>query len=250
MIMSTLARGWRDGAECIEGDPPDDDNPFAIYGQVWGAEHLLPPAIQSHRPFWYIDNGFWRPGRGTRSGYYRICYRSMMPIYMPDVGDMRARQTHVVMKPWRRTGKHVLFAVPGIEYGRALGLRMDQWIRATRIAMRCRTRRPIIKRDRSCVVPLAAHLENCWAVVTHSSNVAVEAAIAGIPVFVADGAAAAPVGNLNLDDLERPAMPDNREQWWNSLTCQQFMPREMANGTAFKYLSRVRDAVDGTKMAA
>lgn len=243
MIMEALAKGWPD-ARCCNGDPPDDGNPFAVYGQTWGAERLLPKAIQTQRPFWTIDNGYWRPGRGSRAGYYRICYRSMTPVYLRDVTDLRGRRSGVAMKPWRSNGNHILFALPGIEYGRAMGLRMDEWIWKTSHAMRTRTHRPIVRRDRSCQVPLSVHFQNCWAVVTHSSNVSVEAAIAGIPVFVAPDSSAAPVGNVDLNDLENPMMPGNRDAWWNSLMSQQFTPREMASGVAFDYLTRVRDQVD------
>jgi hypothetical protein len=81
--------------------------------------------------------------------------------------------------------------------------------------------------------------------VTHSSNTAVEAARLGIPVFVEPTSAAAPVGNLRLDNLESPAMPDNRRQWFSSLLMQQFSLAEMQAGVAFKYLCLVREMMDG-----
>lgn len=248
MVMEALCAGWKEPAQCIEGDPPDDGNPFAIYGQIWGAERLLPNAIKQGRPFWYIDNGFWKPGRGSPDGYYRICYRSMMPIHLGNVSDERVMASGIRMRPWRSKGKHILFALPGLDYGMALGLDMAAWIDATGRKLRKRTERPIVVRERDCKVPLALHMENCWAVVTHSSNVAVDAVIAGVPVFVAEGAAAAPVGNTDLDKLENPRMPD-RDVWWASLMCQQFTPAEMVNGTAFRHLVRVRDQVDGVLAA-
>lgn len=248
MVMEALCAGWKEPAQCVVGDPPDDGNPFAIYGQVWGAERLLPKAIKDARAFWYIDNGFWKPGRGSHDGYYRICYRSMQPVLLGNVSAARARASGIRMAPWRKDGRHILFALPGLDYGEAMGLRMAEWIAVTHSMLRKRTSRPIYVRERGCKVSLASHLRDCWAMVTHSSNVAVEAALAGIPVFVDAGAAAAPVGNTDLDRLEEPQMPD-REHWLASLACQQFTPAEMANGTAYSLLARVRDVVD-EKVAA
>lgn len=248
MVMESLAQGWIEGARICQGDPPEDGNPFAIYGQVWGAERLIPKAIQTGRPYWYIDNGFWKPGRGSSEGYYRICYRGMMPVYLDGADPARGKATGVRFAPWRKSGRHILFALPGPDYGQALGLSMDVWVRDTIAALKQRTDRPIIVRDKGSSLSLSEHLRDCWALVTHSSNVAVEAVCFGIPVFVDKDAAAAPVGNTDLADLESPRMP-SRQEWWNSLMCQQFLPAEMADGTAYHWLSKVRMAVDG-KMAA
>lgn len=248
MVMEALAEGWP-GGKLIKGDPPNDAEPFAVYGQTWGAERLLPPAIKDHRPFWHIDNGFWHPGRGSDRGYYRMSYRSMMPVFLPDVSDERARATKVQMKPWRKTGSHILFATPGREYGRALGLRMDLWTSRTHTKLRRSTDRRIVMRDKGCKIPLDVQLRDCWALVTHSSNVAVEAVLAGVPVIVAEGAAAAPVGLTSVQDVDNPVTPD-RDAWWASLLCQQFTPAEMASGLAYEHLSAVRDMVDQHPMAA
>jgi hypothetical protein len=88
--------------------------------------------------------------------------------------------------------------------------------------------------------PLADDLRNCWALVTHSSNVAVDAVLMGIPVFVAPTCPAAPVGNLDLAKLETPDMPD-RARWFDSLMAQQFTVDEMRSGLAKEYLQMVID---------
>lgn len=249
MIMEALAKGWRDGARLVEGDPPHDGNPFAIYGQCWGAERLIPQALRRSRPFYQIDNGYWRPGRGSPSGYYRICYRSLTPVYLQDGDSSRAASTGVTMAPWRRVGRHILLAIPGGTFGVSIGLDMEAWVQTIRTQIRKHSQRPIVVRERGSAVALAAQLSDCWALVTHSSAVAVEAVIAGVPVFVAPTSAAAPVGNLDLSRLENPAMPGHREVWWASLMDQQFTPAEMASGLAFDRMIRVREQVDAMKTA-
>lgn len=235
MIMRPLASGWRSGARVCFGAPPNDDNPIVAYGQAWGSEKLLRDCTERDRVYWHIDNGFCRPGRGRPHGYYRFAYRSMSPKFLPNADSSRARALGIELKPWRKDGAHILLALPGADFGRGIGMNMPEWIVDTRSELPRATSRPIVIRDRQSPVPVEQHFRNCWALVTHSSNIAVDAVIAGIPVFVAPTSAAAPVGNLNWDALERPAMPD-RQAWLNSLAVQQFTPAEMGNGTAYDHL--------------
>ena len=57
-------------------------------------------------------------------------------------------------------------------------------------------------------------LEKAHCVVTFNSNVAVEALLAGTPVFVGPHSAALPMGRsvTDLGDIENPAYPDGREE--------------------------------------
>lgn len=234
MIMQSLAKGWP-GAKVCYGAPPNDMNPVVIYGQAWGSDVLLKQAIATGRGYWHVDNGFWHAGRGKPEGYYRFCMRSMTPRSLFGVDSSRWNKLGIEMKPWRESGAHVLLALPGNDYGQGMGMNMVDWIVYAKNELPRRTERPIIARPRQTDVPLEHHLKNCWAVVTHSSNFAVDAVTAGIPVFVAPTSAAAPVGNLNWDRLDDPVRPE-RGWWANSLACQQFTPAEMANGTAYNTL--------------
>jgi hypothetical protein len=66
----------------------------------------------------------------------------------------------------------------------------------------------------------------------------VEAAIDGIPVFVADaGSMARPIANESLESIERPRMPERR-QWLYDLAYSQWTAREMARGLAWEHLVR------------
>jgi len=244
MIMRNLARGWH-GARCVYGMPPEDENPVACYGQIWGTENVLKRACDLRRPYWHIDNGFWRPGRGLPYGYYRFTYQGMSARFLPDCPPDRFERLEIRLRPWRRHGNHILLALPGLEYGCGIGLDMPYWIEETERALRKATDRTIIVRPRNSKVPLARDLNNCWAVVTHSSNVAVDAVIAGIPVFVSPLSMAAPVGNLDFRDLEYAKRPE-RMEWCRSLAYQQFTVTEMRNGTAYRLLKRVEDAAHAT----
>lgn len=242
-VIENLVKGWADGGRLIVGPPADDGNPFVVYGQRWLAEEIIPPALKTGRPFWHIDNGFWLPGRGTAIGYYRISYRGLAPVLLKDAPH-REIERSPTFRPWRQDGSHILFAHPGLGFGRCVGLNMPEWIEVTRRRLHARTRRKIIEREKYCSRPLVDDLRGCWAVVTHSSNVAIDAVIAGIPVFVYPNSPAAPVGNPYLENIESPRMPD-REAWFRSLMCQQFTIHEMRDGLACELLNRVKQQVDG-----
>lgn len=247
MIMSALAAGIGRDAQVVLDGPPDDGNSFVVWGQEWTTMRTVPEAVRRGRPFWTLDNGYWQPAKGTDRGYYRFCYRGMSPVYLEKTPFLR-RPT-VALKPWRQDGGHVLLAMPGVHFGMALGIDVKGWCativgevyaitqklgRELRVRMRDETRRP-----------LSADLRNCWAVVTHSSNVAVDAVLAGIPVFVQPTSAAAPVGRLDLD-LANPVTP-GRDRWLYSLASQQFSVAEMRSGEAWKWMQRIAACVDGNR---
>src|SRR5678816_2858423 len=170
-IMRAMAAGWRDGAKVVYGLPPDDNNPVAIYGQSW-SEVLLRQAVSTGRPYWHIDNGYWRPGRGTPDGFYRVCYRGMSPRFIADASSERARALGIEMKPWRKTGGHVLLALPGLDYGRGIGLNMGDWIAHAKNELPKHTERRIVVRPRlgGDGTTLEQELKGAWCLVTHSSN--------------------------------------------------------------------------------
>lgn len=241
MMMSALAAGIGHEAKVVLGEPPADEHPFVVWGQDWLTMRIVPDAVRRGRPFWHIDNGFWQPGRGTSRGYYRFAYRSMTPVRLPPSDDLRLAV--VPLKPWRRDGAHVLLAMPGPHFGMALGIDVPGWSATIEPELRRRTDRPIKVRPRDSRVPLGQDFMNAWCCVTHSSNVGVDAAIAGIPVFVATTSPAAPVGRTDLE-IEQPIMP-GRKKWLRSLSSQHFTVGEMRDGTAWKWMRRVEEFVDG-----
>ena len=77
-----------------------------------------------------------------------------------------------------------------------------------------------MKQDKTA--PLAVDLKDCHAVVVHSSNVAVDALLAGVPVFCTVPCAAYRMGYADLSKIESPLYPDDREQWAWNLADQQW----------------------------
>lgn len=252
MIMEQIQAGWP-GASMIVGWPPRSTDPFITWGQVWLAEELIRRALKNGTPFWQIDNAFFKPARGGPVGYYRFMYCRPDPVFVKSRELRRARMQSTELwtefAPWRRSGKHVLIAMPGLDFGRAFGIDVPSWTLEIADRVRQNTDRPIVVRDRFSKTSLEQDLKDAWAVVTHSSNVGVDAVRAGIPVFVEPTSMCAPLGNLDLKFLETPATAD-RGDWWASLMCQQFTLGEMRSGLGHYFLSEVaaqhaRDAARG-----
>jgi hypothetical protein len=255
-VMKAVAAGWP-GARVIVGAPPDDGNLFFCFGQIWLAEELIVKAIPQGRQFFQIDNGFWHPSRGQPHGYYRFMYSRPDPVLVTEASLLAQRASKPAdlrpeFKPLRKDGEHILIGMPGEEFGRAHGLKMRPWMDSIVDRIKAITDRPIRVRDRMATNALSQDLRHCWAVVTHSSNIAVDAIIAGIPVFCEPTCMALPVGKwlssgktvlraLDKEAIEKPHFPTDefREKWWWSLMCQQFTFKEMSNGSAHFYLSAI-----------
>ena len=84
-------------------------------------------------------------------------------------------------------------------------------------------------------MPLDVALQSAHALVTHSSNVAIEAACLGTPIFVDPASAAAPIGLTDLSMIETPVYPD-RQAWLSHLAYSQFSMDEIRDGSAWRLL--------------
>jgi hypothetical protein len=246
-VAGALAEGMDGRATVHVGTLPNDYDPFIAIGQLWEVEQYVPDAVARKRPFWMIDNGYYLQSgsRGIgREGYYEFTYRGLTPVLMkePDFTRFPAAD---VLAPWNyNPDGYVLLAYPGQGFGKTLGLDIPKWSREIKDRVRRFTRKPIRERDKYCTRPLRKDLQGASVVVTHSSHVAIDAIMMGIPAIVASTSPAAPVCSTNLMDIDNPYMPD-RTHWWASLMCQQYNLVEMANGYAWKMMQRIMKQVDG-----
>jgi hypothetical protein len=220
----------------------------ALFGSpaLWD---LLLQARDDGRTWYYGDHAYF--GRGQ---FYRVTRNALQagPELAPPADQQaRARAEAVLrhqgvqVRPWRRGGGPVLVCPPGPVYAslmrragypigtpedwlRQVGAELAQW---TDRAMRVRS-----KADFRGGRPLAADLADAWAVVTFTSNVAVEAALEGVPVFVLGPAAGRAFGRGRLDHIEDPFYPENRHELALSLAAQQWTLGEIAAGCAWRAL--------------
>lgn len=207
----------------------------------------------------YVDLGYWGRREGGRfAGYHKIAINSRHPLPFlmrhPLPHDRFARFGLKLEEP-RPPGRHILLAGMGDKGAMAEGYRPEQWERSAIAKLRAFTDLPIVYRPKPSwktarpiegttfsprSVDVADELENCYAVVTHHSNVAVEAVLAGIPVYCEAGVARCfSVGKLEeLVDPWRFAGFNRtaREQWAANLAYWQWSVAEMYRGDPWRFL--------------
>lgn len=207
----------------------------------------------------YVDLGYWGRREGGRwSGYHKVCVNGRHPnAYFRAVqhGFERVKRFHVEPRPWR-TGKplqHILLAGMGDKGAIAEGFRPEEWERWAISEIRKHSQRQIIYRPKPSwktakpiegalySAPHAREIEQdlaeCWAVVTHHSNVAVDAILQGIPAFCWGGVAL----EMSLQDLSRiesPHYPEGRLHWAADIAYTQWSVAEMRNGLPWRHLKQ------------
>ena len=159
----------------------------------------------------------------------------------------------MILHNWHHSGEHILIACQRPESQQWAGqLPQDQWLAQTvntirkyssrSIHIRAHPRHSLRNLPAGCVVDrpkqipdtyddfdFACAIENAWCVVNHNSNPAVSAVMYGVPVFVDSTSMAAPVGNLDLAQVENPLRPD-RLQWAWDLAHTEWCVEEIAQG--------------------
>jgi hypothetical protein len=233
-----VVRAFSDAVGCRLAYAEDEPEILSEIPIVWGvlrdSDRILAQAKAQSLYYYYIDHAYFNRGHGknyriTRNGY--------------DAGAVRAcpidrfQALNVAVSPWRKSGRDIIVCPP-TDYFMAAHNCAD-WLETTLATLRKCSDRPITVRVKpqpgEQSVPLQEALETAHALVTHSSNVAIEAACLGTPVFVAPGSAAAPIGSTDLTTIETPLYPE-RMPWLAHLAHNQYSFEECANGTAWEML--------------
>lgn len=208
----------------------------------------------------YIDLGYWGRREGGRwSGYHKVVVNSRHPesYFQSTVHSAdRFNRFGLRVEDWKWSGKHILIAGMGDKGARAEGYAPQEWETWAINELRKYTKRALLYRPKPSwreAKPLAyagysketpaqdkekglkKALVDCYAVVTHHSNVAVDALVQGIPTFCWKGVAAC-MSSQDLSTIESPHYPEGRQQWCNDIAHTQWSIREMSQGHAWKYL--------------
>ena len=205
-----------------------------VWGVLRGSHEVIQDARRTGRSFFYIDHAYF--GRGHYLNY-RISRDSYEAGRVRRCPDDRRKLLGVELQPWRSGGLSIIVCPPTRFFMEAHDC--PNWLEDTVATLLRASDRPIEIRGKPEAGEPSEPLENVFrrahAVVTHSSNVAVEAAVAGVPVFVAPTSAAAHVGETDLSRIEIPRRPD-RSEWLSHLTYSQFSFQEIRDGTAWRIL--------------
>jgi hypothetical protein len=218
------------------------------------------------RDFFDLDHGyFWRghdvKGQTGLLGsprhkqvWYRISLNGHMQTTLKDVTGERWDK---IFKPSfgskiknrkPRNGKHVLVCPAGGIICNIYGHDHEKWLDNTLKILKNNSDREVRVRHKPKIVgnrmkekvKLEDDLKDCYAVVTHSSTVAIHAQLLGIPTFCDPVCVAAPVSHTDFSKIESPLWdPDMRQKWLHTLAWSQFTLPEFQNGLAYKHMKRM-----------
>ncbi len=212
--------------------------PVAMFGSppVWP---LLRKAQAEGRDFYFADHAYFGRGR-----FYRITKNAYQHdgIGTSSTPERFERSACRIVQPWRKAGAHVLVCPQSPVYFSLHGLDHDEWLREVVSTLRQHTDREIRVRWKASRTPIGPDLEAAWAVVVFSSAAALDALIAGVPVFtLASFAASRRMGLSDLSQIESPIYPDGRREFLHVLADNQWTLPEIMRGSAWRHLRSSRE---------
>jgi len=259
VICSSMAAGIRAcGDEAQEIREEFYNGPTAhvavFYGLRGNCRQAFNDYRNSGRRAVYIDLGYWgRTDGGKLSGYHKIAVNGRHPtayFQKKQHKEDRFRRFGLSVKPWQKEGKYVLLAGMGAKAADFEGFATHEWELDAVAKIRQFTQRPIIYRPKPSwrnpepidgtffsprTQPLQDVLRVCHCVVSHHSNVCIDALLEGVPSFCVQGVAV-PMSLQDIVRIEDPVYPNGREQWAADIAYTQWRPDEMRQGLAWQYL--------------
>jgi hypothetical protein len=231
-----------------------------IWSQVWagrmqGNQQVWQYFRNNHRPVVVLEVGLLDRGKTWKVG---VNGTGNTAYWGQGLDANRVNQLGLALKPWKESGSNIVIAAQRSD-SEQWHAQPDAatWVADTVKQVQARSNRPIILRThpRQRVVPppgctyqvpqkLANSyddfdfdqcLHDAWAVINWNSGPGVQAAIAGVPVFVGASSLAAPVGNLDLSQIEKPGRPD-RANWLVDIAHTEWTVEEIATGYPIKRL--------------
>lgn len=225
-----------------------------IWSVVWAGRMAQNKAVWDHfraqgKPVIVLEVGMLQRGQtwkmavnGTGSNaFHGIGFDSNRP-------DKLGLTVH----PWKNNGSDILISVQRHDSQQwATQPPMDIWLEHIVSQLRQLTERPIVIRShprQSCKIPWGCVTDKpipipgtyddfnfmnsasrAWAVINFNSGPGAQAIMSGIPAFVDSTSLAAPVGNLDITDIENPRRPD-RSEWIIKLAHTEWTINEISTG--------------------
>lgn len=161
------------------------------------------------------------------------------------------------LKPWRKSGGHILLAGSSAKYHAFYSLKdPTQWAhKMIRRLQRLAPGREIVYRPKTSWKDAEAvegatfqqggaiedALKDAHALVTHGSNACFEAILNGVPCLILGDAVARPISTTVEEEIEQLRMVSDAErmQWLANLAYQQWTLREMSTGLAWEHIRPV-----------
>lgn len=214
--------------------------PAVFYGVTPETLPLYRQCIAEQREHYYIDNGYFN-SRYEGGTYYRVTRNAPQHDGVGVSDGVRWRALGLSVAPWKSPsgeGLNVLLVLQSPYWHERHGESASAFVYRLRDEIGRYTWRDVIVRSKSCGTPLEAQLLDAAVVVTHSSNVAVKALLAGIPV-VTMGPCAASTLATPLHNIMVPHMPADptRLRWAEVLADNQWTLDEIERGDCARALN-------------
>jgi len=271
LVEALMEGARRHGVECesriidpYADNPVVDDEEISRADAVFTSRSLLyaravmEACSRLKTNYVYYDKGYFNRGWKTDvpDVYYRFSVNSFHPLdyfqSVPRPSD-RWNKLGIELKKPQKNGRHVIFAGCSWKFARWHDFEITEY--ATRVISEIKryTDRPIVYRPKvSSQQPppipgtvysyderkIHEELQGAHALVTFSSNAAVDAIFAGVPAFVLGPGIARAISNADLSKIETPYFPSEKErlQWcWDIAYCQWRLD-EMRSGAVWEYV--------------
>lgn len=205
-----------------------------------------------------MDLGYWGRTEGGRlSGYHRVVANNLHPNYyyqMITHDSNRFLKFNVDVKPKDVSGDHVLLAGMSEKAAWVFDLKPLEYEKRMITEIRKHTDKPILYRPKPSWKgaaplpgttysppdePLQDALDRSFVVVTHHSNVAIDAIVNGKPCIVTGHGVGMAV-STSLDCLEEPYFPyeEKRMKWLSNIAYTQWNVKEIQAGKPWKHLKK------------
>lgn len=236
LIADFMTQGIRACGEKITAKPSKAD---VVVSYGWKRKEIY----RQYPNFVYADLSYW-----DRDNYHRFAVNSWGPERYVRAGlpSTRFDRLGLKIKPWRTDGDEIVVAGHSHKSAIDHGLAYQEWETRT-IQKLLNSGRKVVYRpkpgdkhlrpiegveidDR----PIGESLASAWAWVTHHSNSAVDALLAGVPVHCEIGAAAA--FSVPLSDIQTPPLLEGREQFLYDVAWLQWTYDEMRSGECWHHL--------------
>lgn len=197
--------------------------PAAFYGVRTGWARLWHQALDERRDWYYIDNAWFD---SDRERCFRVARNCVQQTEFPPPARPASRK----VAPWREDGDHIVVCPQSAEFLRVLFGIHEHWTERTCARLRRFTGRRLVIRRKGDRRSLQEDLRGAWACVVHTSCAAVEALLAGVPIFAGAQCSALVMASADLAQIESPRMPDGRERLIAQLEAAQWTLDEMRSG--------------------
>ena len=257
-VFAAFEQGLR--ALGIQSNSHDLDADMAV---IWS--HLWSGRMRYNQDVWktfrasgrdviVLEVGMLNRGRTWKMGLNGVNRRAW---FGQGSQSNRAQTLGLHLQPWCQS-ENIVIAVQRSDSEQWYGLPEPKaWVEQTVTKIKSVTNRPIVVRPhpRQRITNIAGvtvrqprplvntydsfdfntDLANAWCVINENSGPGCQSIIAGVPAFVGADSLAAPVGNLDLSDIEKPWMPD-RTAWLEDIAHTEWTVEEIASGYPLRRL--------------